>query len=88
MPSLLHTIEVIDAYVACGGRKHLYAHLDKFGERALYCETDSVIFVQKDFELPVVHCGDALGDMTFELKEGEFISEFLSGGPMNYAYKQ
>jgi len=25
--------------------------------------------------------------MTSELKEGEFISEFVSGGPKNYAYK-
>jgi hypothetical protein len=36
VPSLRHTNEVITAYVACGGRMHLYAHLDKFGERVLY----------------------------------------------------
>ena len=35
----------------------------------------------------MVECGDALGDMTSELKEGEFISKFVSGGPKNYAYK-
>ena len=31
VPSLRHTIEVVAAYVACGGRIHLYAHLDKLG---------------------------------------------------------
>jgi hypothetical protein len=31
--------------------------------------------------------GDCLGDMTSELKPGEYISEFVSGGPKNYAYK-
>ena len=66
---------------------HLYAHLGKLGERALYCDTDSVIFVLEDGETPLVQCGDALGDVISELKEGEFISEFVSGGPKNYAYK-
>jgi len=38
-PSLRHTNEVVAAYEACGGRMHLYAYLDKLGERALYCDT-------------------------------------------------
>jgi hypothetical protein len=52
---------------------HLYAYMDKFGERALYCDTDSVIFVQKTYETPLIECGDALGDMTSELKANEYI---------------
>ena len=44
-PSLHHTNEVVTAYVALGGRMHLYAHLDKLGERTLYCDTESVISV-------------------------------------------
>jgi hypothetical protein len=35
----------------------------------------------------LVECGDRLGDMTDELKSGEYISEFVSAGPKNYAYK-
>jgi hypothetical protein len=35
----------------------------------------------------LVECGDRLGDMTDELKPGEYISEFVSAGPKNYAYK-
>jgi len=46
-PGLRHINEVVAAYVACEGRMHLYANLDKLGERALYCDTESVIFVQK-----------------------------------------
>ena len=41
---------------------HLYAYLDKVGEPALYCDTGSVIFVQKTDEPPLLECGDALGD--------------------------
>jgi hypothetical protein len=44
--------------------------------------------VQNTDEPPLIECGDALGDMTSELKENEYISEFVSGGPKNYAYKQ
>jgi hypothetical protein len=71
---------------------HLYSYLDKLGERALYCDTECVIFVGKTDEPPLIECGDALGDMctgdmTSELKANEYISEFVSGGPKNYAYK-
>ena len=66
---------------------HLYSYLDRLGERALYSDTDSVIFVQKDIDTPLRKCGDALGDMNNELKGNEDISEFVSWGPKNYAYK-
>ena len=60
---------------------HLYANLNKLGERALYCDTDRVIFVQKTDEPPRIECCDALGDMTSELKGNEYNSDFLSGSP-------
>ena len=60
VPSLRDTNEIIAAFVACGGRMYLYAHLDKLVQRAMYCDTDSVIFIQKDVEPPPVQCGDAL----------------------------
>jgi hypothetical protein len=78
VPSLRHTNDVIVAFVARGDGMYFYAHLDELGERALYCHTDSVIFVLKDGELPLVKCGDALGEMTSEFKQNEFISEFVS----------
>jgi hypothetical protein len=43
-PSLAHTNEVIGAYITAGARIHLY--LDRLQERALYCDTDSVLYVQ------------------------------------------
>ena len=66
---------------------HLYGYLDKLKENALYCDTDSVIFVQPRDEVAMVQRGDCLGAMTSELKPGEFICEFVSGGTKNYAYK-
>jgi hypothetical protein len=56
-------------------------------ERAIYCDTDSVIFVQQSAEYPLVETGDSLGAMTSELKPSEIIEEFVSRGPKTYAYK-
>ena len=84
--SLRHTNEVIGAYVTAGARLHLYRHLGRLQEKALYCDTDSVIFIQPRDEPQLVEIGDNLGDMTSELKPHEMITEFVSGGPKNYAY--
>ena len=85
-PSLRHTNEAIASYVTAGARLHLYGYLDKLKENALYCDTDSVIFVQPR-DAALVQTGDCLGAMTSELKPWELICEFVSGGPKNYAYK-
>jgi len=56
------------------------------GERAIYCDTDSVIYIQPKDEPNLIETGDKLGDMTSELRSTEYIFEFVSGGPKNYAY--
>jgi len=49
--------------------------------------TDSVIYIQPRDEPELIETGDNLGDMTSELKPQQFITEFVSAGPKNYAYK-
>jgi hypothetical protein len=78
---------VIASYVTSSARLHLYGYLDKLKERALYCYTDSVVYIQSRDGPTLVETGDFLGAMTSELKPNEIISEFVSGGPKNYAYK-
>jgi len=46
VPNLRHTNEVIGAYVTAGARINLYRYLDRLRENAMYCDTDSVIYVQ------------------------------------------
>jgi hypothetical protein len=53
-------------------------------QRALYWDTDSVIFIQPVDQPALIETGDCLGAMT-ELKEDLHIEEFVSGGPKNYA---
>jgi G:T-mismatch repair DNA endonuclease (very short patch repair protein) len=86
IPNLRHTNEVIGAYVTTGARIHLYKYLDRLGTRAIYTDTDSVVYIQDESQPRLVEVGDRLGDMTNELQPDEFIQEFVSGGPKNYAY--
>jgi len=85
--TLRHTNDVIGSYVTAGARLHLYRYLDELQERALYTDTDSVLFIQPRDGAALVEIGDCLGAMTSELKPNETISMFVSGGPKNYAYK-
>jgi hypothetical protein len=87
MPVLRHTNEVISAYVTTGACLKLYTYLDALKEKAIYCDTDSVIYIQKCGQPSAVMCGHKLGDMTNELKPDEYISEIVSGVPKNYAFK-
>jgi hypothetical protein len=87
IPSLRQTNEVIGAFVTAGARLHLYSFLDRLQEKALYCNTDSVLYVQRDNETALIPCGDTLGDMVSEVKPGEHLTEFVSPGAKNYAYK-
>jgi hypothetical protein len=84
---LRHTNEVIGAYVTAVARIHLYRYLDRLQERAIYCDTDSVIYMQPNEGPQIFESGERLGDMTFELNPSEMILEFVSGGPKNYAYR-
>jgi len=85
--NLRHTNEVIGAYVKSGVRIHLYRYLQRLGERAIYCGTDSFIYIQPRDEPGLIETGDKLGDMTSELRTMDYISEIVSGGPKNYAYR-
>jgi hypothetical protein len=87
VPTLRHTNEIIGAYITAGARIHLYSYLDRLKQMALYCDTDSVIYIQPDDQPALIKTGDCLGGMKSELKPGLHIDEVISGGPKKYAYK-
>ena len=68
VPSLRHTNGVIGAYVTAGARIHLYRYLDRLRENAIYCDTDSVIYIQPRDGPHLIETGDKLGDMPSELR--------------------
>lgn len=81
-----HTNVFLASFTTCWARLKLYELLDLLQTRVLYWDTDSVIYTLKEGELePPV--GDYLGELTNELSEDDWITEFVCNGPKNYAYK-
>ena len=60
-PMLRHTKDVLASYVTAGERMHLYSYLDTLQKRALYTDTDSVIYIQPRDGAALVNAGDCLG---------------------------
>ena len=86
LPQEKKTNVFLASMTTCWARLKLYDVLDQLGERVLYYDTDSVVYVSGPTEQdPPI--GDYLGELTDELPPGEHITEFVSGGPKNYAYK-
>ena len=73
-------------FTTCHARLRLYEALQQLGERVLYYDTDSVLFLQ-DKGQTNPDLGNYLGDFTSELKKDDYIVEFMSGGPKNYGYQ-
>lgn len=74
---------VIATYTTAQAQLKLYTYLKRLGRRALYCDTDSVVFatVLGQWEPPL---GDYLGDLTDKVPDNK-ITHFVTGGPKNYA---
>ena len=80
-----NTNVVIAAFTTAYARLELYDELDMLGERVLYYNTDSVIYLSQPGQ-PEPRLSNYIGDLTGELG-GEHITVFASGGPKNYGYK-
>ena len=53
----------------------------------MFCDTDSVIYIQPRGEISLIERGDKLRDMPSNLRPSETISKFACRGPKNYAYR-
>lgn len=72
-------------FVTCHSRLKLFRELKELGERALYCDTDSIVFLAHPqlYEPPL---GWYLGSWTDEVKPGSKIVEFSSNAAKSYYY--
>ncbi|KAL0150350.1 hypothetical protein M9458_054352 [Cirrhinus mrigala] len=75
----------IGAFTTAHARLELYNLMDKLGDRLLYSDTDSLIYVTRegDWEPPL---GPYLGELTDEVGSDDFITEYCSSGPKTYGY--
>jgi hypothetical protein len=77
------------SFISSWARLKLYELLDTVGiQRLLYCDTDSIMYVQKRTEPDLLHIGNYLGDLTDEIDPGWEIRAFIGLGPKNYTYKE
>ena len=76
---------VIAAYTTAEARLKLYQYLERLDRRALYADTDSIIFTVAPGECEP-ELDDYLGDVTNEIPDND-IDTFVTGGPNNYVYK-
>ena len=83
--NLTDTSLIHGCFVTAHGRLDLYKEMEKLGDRLLYVDTDSLFYRWKPKQYKPV-LGRFLGDLTNELKSGEFITCFISAGPKNYSY--
>ena len=75
----------VAAFTTSYARLKLYESLDLLQQQVLYYDTDSIIYKWKQGQQSIA-IGDMLGEWKDELN-GDSITEFVSGGPKNYAYQ-
>ena len=76
----------IASFTTCWARLKLYDLLDQLNDMVLYFDTDSVVFLSTPDSKFDVKCDNYLGGLTDELPS-DYIVEFISAGPKNYAYR-
>ena len=80
-----NTNVIVAAFTTAHARLQLYDELDMLGERVLYYDTDSIVYLTQPGQAEP-QLGNYIGDLTDELG-GDHITVFASGGPKNYCYK-
>ena len=79
------TSPAIGSFITMYGRTMLLEQMEKLGKRALYHDTDSIVYerVEGEYNIPLGQC---LGDWEDELK-GKPMIEFVALAPKTYAYR-
>lgn len=80
---------VVGSFVTSYARLHLYSFLKQLGKDCVYCDTDSVVYIERDGH-PQIPTGPYLGEMSCEIysshKVNDTIKTWVSSGPKSYAY--
>ena len=80
-----NTNVIIAAFTTAHARLQLYDELEMLGERVLYYDTDSIVYLTQPGHAEP-RLGNYIGDLTDELG-GDHTTVFASGGRKNYCYK-
>lgn len=74
------------AFVTANARMTLWKAMNQLGDRVLYCDTDSIVYVLSDNDEENIKSSSKLGEWKDET-EGDVITDFVSIASKSYAYK-
>uniref|UniRef100_A0A7E4VQI1 DNA-directed DNA polymerase n=1 Tax=Panagrellus redivivus TaxID=6233 RepID=A0A7E4VQI1_PANRE len=84
-PETPYTSLAVACHVTAYGRMKLYDVMASVPGRLLYCDTDSIYYVEDQMDAPL-ETGRHLGALSVEY-EGRCITKFVAGGPKNYGIR-
>jgi hypothetical protein len=82
----LTALGLVAVFTTAHARLNLLRVMEPLDRRVIYYDTDSIVYESRHGD-PEPPTGSFLGELTHELKPGDYIVEFFSGGPKNYGYK-
>ncbi len=80
-------VPIVGVFTCSYGRIRISRALQALGRRALYWDTDSIIFVNDANYTPPFEIGEALGCFKNELSNGEHITHWVCIAPKFYLYE-
>ena len=82
---------VIAAITTAQARLKLYEEMEKLGDRVIYTDTDSLLFITRPDDSYDVQTGSYLGDLTDEVEKdygtGAMITEVICAASKSYGYQ-
>ncbi|GBN04849.1 hypothetical protein AVEN_1930-1 [Araneus ventricosus] len=84
VPDNFNTNIYIAAFTTSSARIRLYKMMDKLGDKVLYSDTDSIVYIDDGTNKAETGC--MLGDWTDELGEDKYIKTWISPASKDYAY--
>lgn len=77
----------VAAWTTAKARLRLFDVMHKLGQDVIYCDTDSVIYIDRGDPNKQIPVGSRLGDLQNEIKKkSDYITKIVSTAPKSYAY--
>ena len=73
----------IASYTTANARLRLYSMMEKLGNRVIYCDTDSLIYLKDEYTKTLVKMGKTLGEWSDEFA-GKYLTVFAALAPKDY----
>lgn len=87
---LPHESLMVGAFTTAHARIKLYHQMSQLGSDLLYCDTDSIIYIERPGQSYTPLIGNFIGDLTDEVSDygpNSYITSFVSTGAKTYSFQ-